>query len=133
MTTKHFLTRYNRATTSKEDIMKKLILVFLMAIFSVPSFANGRDWNRGGGHRGGGHHNEWIAPLVLGAGIVYLVSRQQQQVQTVEELSPPLPCSVVEQRVTDSRGRPLFSQYTGQPLTRWVQVCPQPPQLRREY
>lgn len=128
---------------SKEDIMKKSISVIVALVLSVGFAGNAfadRNvrWSHHGGyqpnqnynggyydnHRHGGHGGGWIAPLILGAGVGYLLTRPQQPPVIVDDNVPSLRCEQVQQRVTDRQGRPLYDQYTGQPLTRWVQACP---------
>lgn len=119
--------------------MKKILLAVLLVFgFIGGTFADQNvRWSRYGGYQpnqnhNGGHHNnhqhsrsnDWVAPLILGAGAGYLLARPTHQQPITVDMSPPVWCEQVQQRVTDRQGRPLYDQYTGQPLTQWVQVCP---------
>ncbi|PJA86016.1 MAG: hypothetical protein CO143_00155 [Candidatus Moranbacteria bacterium CG_4_9_14_3_um_filter_45_14] len=122
--------------------MKKLALAFVLVFgFIGGAFADRNvRWNHYNGYQpnqnysyynSGGHNNNrhgghggWIAPFVLGAGVGYLLTRPTYQQPVIVDVYPPMRCEQVQQQVTDRQGRPLYDQYTGQPLVRWVNMCP---------
>lgn len=129
--------------------MKKL-LIALVLVFGFVGAASAQ--HRGGQHRGynGGQHsgysnghqhngqnfrNALIGGVVLAGTAVVLNSifNPQPQPQPIYYQQPtvvdqPVQCSYTQQRMTDPRGRPLYDQYSGQPLVRQVRVCSSPVQ-----
>jgi len=114
--------------------MKKLVLAFVLVFgFIGGAFADRNvRWSHHGGYQpnnnqyydGHRHGSGWIAPFVLGAGVGYLLTRPTYQQPVIVDVYPPMRCEQVQQQVTDRQGRPLYDQYTGQPLVRWVNMCP---------
>jgi len=125
--------------------MKKLLVLFVLA-FGLVSTASAQ--HRGGQYRGyngdhqySGHNvqrhngqnfrNVLIGGVVLAGTAVVLNSIFSPQPQPVYYQQPivvdatqfPVQCNYVQQRMTDPRGRPLYDQYSGQPLVRQVRVC----------
>ena len=112
--------------------MKKLLTLLVLALGLVGMAAaqhHRGGYNNYGGqrHHGGVSFGQALAGAVILTGVAVAANSilRPQPVVVVEEMvQQPQPCQLVWQRVTDPRGRPLYDQYTGQPLVRQVQVCP---------
>lgn len=107
--------------------LKMVLVALLLAVVSTGTvFANGRGGHGGGGH-GGGHRGGWIAPVLIGAGAAYLLTRPGMVYGAPAYYPAPMytppSCQYVRQQAYDQFGRPLFDQYR-QPVTHTAYVCP---------
>ena len=115
-----------------KKIVAFLVLALALGTASAQHRGNYSGHNNGQYHNGGQNYGRMILGTAAVVGTAVLLnSIFRPQAVIIEDIQQPLPCQMVPQRVVDPRGRPLYDQYTGQPLVRLVQVCPAPVMIQR--
>ena len=74
--------------------MKKLFVTLILACATLPALAQHHGYRHNGGYYRGYYGSGWVAPLVIGAGVGYILTRPDpvviQQQPVIVQQDPPV-------------------------------------------